>query len=109
MVPRQLRIDWRSDTLTTRVTRLVEVLSMSRGKMKNKIALACMVFLFAQNLLARPKVYLPAPLGSAELQGDGGWDHSNEATLAVQQSSLLSPGLRLSQEPGLVPPIMLKR
>lgn len=77
--------------------------------MKNRIALACIVFLFAQNLLAMPKVYLPAPLCSAELQGDRVWDHSNEAMLAVQQSSLLSPSLRLSQEPGLVPPVMLKR
>src|SRR5207302_4185790 len=100
--------DWRSDTLTTGITRLVEVLSMSRGKMKNRIALACIVFLFAQNLLAMPDLYLPALLCSAELQGDRVSDDSNEATLAVQQSSLSSPSLRLSQDPGLVPPVMLK-
>ena len=77
--------------------------------MKNRIVLACLGFLFAQNLLALPKVCSPAPFCCAESQEDRVWGQANEGTLAVQPGSLLIPSPELSQEPGLVPPIMLKR
>jgi hypothetical protein len=55
--------------------------------MKNRIAVACIVLLFTQNLMALPKAYLSAPVCNAEPVRDRAWD----------------------QEPKLVPPILLKR
>src|SRR5687767_7841596 len=76
--------------------------------MKNRTALACVVVLFAQNLLALPKVSFATPSGNAESNEARACNHSNESTFPLRPR-LLSPGLGRSQQPGLVPPIMLKR
>ena len=85
--------------------------------MKNKLALACIVFLITQTVFAqlslRETIINCIPpsqsFRSDEIDGDRVWESLSEAPPVALQVSLPIHNPTLGQEEGLVPPILLKK
>ena len=79
------------------------------GKLKIKLARALSTFLCALPALQEAHVPMAEPFRQAESFADQAEDELNEALMTARQVNLASRSLILSQEPNLIPPILLKR